>query len=97
MRAKLIKESIGDILRPKSAEEITNKLNLVKSIKDLIIGDEYYVLDLGMNTWMKDLEYNIENGLHVFDSMWHFDDFSIQYTTEELIDTIKDGEIAFAY
>jgi hypothetical protein len=94
MKAKKVYENLNNILKPKTTKEITSNLNLVKSIDELVIGNYYYVLDLGMNVWMKDLEYNIENGLHVFDTTYFFDDFSIEYTTEELIDAINDGEIA---
>ena len=95
MKAKKVYEAVGDILKPKTTKEISNNLDFVRDLDDLYIGHEYVILDLGMNKWMNALMYaGEEDGLHTFISSLMGDDFSIEYTTSELMTSINDKEIA---
>lgn len=92
-------ESVKDILKPKSMEEINENLRFVDFIDDLNVGDGYLILDLGMNQWLTEMVYmgkSEKNGLYEFMSAKQFDDFTIEYEFEELEEAINNNEIAFA-
>ena len=93
-----LNEGVSDILKPKSTEEISKELFFVRDLDDLYIGQEYLFLDRGMNQWMNALTYDgvkdVAFGKHVFVSSFIGDDFSIEFTEEELLDSIADKEIA---
>jgi len=93
-----LNEGVSDILKPKSTEEISKELFFVRDLDDLYIGHEYLILDRGMNQWMNALTYDgvkdAAFGKHAFVSSFIGDDFSIEFTEEELLDSIADKEIA---
>ena len=92
MRAK----RTSNLFKPKTAQEIGEGLDMVKSIDDLYIGHEYLVLDLGTNKWVYALEYDgFDGDYYVFSSTFADDDYKITYTPKEIGESIANREIAF--
>ena len=93
MRAKFINENI---FVQKAKSEIQGNLFLVYNPDDLEIGDDYYIFDSGTDNWFEQMVYKGSyNGLYRFESGLQFDNFSMNFTEDELWELIHDKEIAF--
>ncbi len=61
----------------------------VKNLNDMKVGQEYILVEYGMNVWMGLKLDSVGNGTYYFVSTEQFDDFDAQYSKEELEDEIK--------
>ena len=99
-RKRKTNEGVSDILKPKSTEEIAGNLDFVTSKDDLYQDHEYIILDAGMNRWMNALHYDgitddsWGKKVHRFVSSYANDDMFIDFSEEELLDSIENLEIA---
>jgi len=101
MKAKRVEESLNQMFKPKTADEIAVNLDFVESIDDLIVDQDYIIKDHGMDKWMNALTYkgkqiSRETGdyVYTFESSLQFDDFKLEFTEEELDLSIGNNDIA---
>lgn len=68
--------------------------DVIKNVNDIKRGNNYVILDIGMDQWQADMVYKgFMNNTHIFLSGEQFDDLEMQYSKAELADAIKSKQI----
>lgn len=68
--------------------------DMLKNKSELKKGDIYCIVDMGMVQWQGGFKYDgFKSGKHKFISTLG-DDMELEYTDDEIIDSIEDGQIA---
>ena len=67
----------------------------VKSVRELKVGAEYILWEPGMDTWQAEYIYQGQTGgKHIFNSATQFGDGEpMEFTNDEMLEYIKDGDI----